>query len=95
MPKAGVPEDIGKVGSVGSVKEVKGDVNLSDEDLKMYKDLAERRYLNQIELKTLAPEINVTLPEGTSGNLTADDVANQIKVVLIEQMASHTAVSHG
>ena len=77
------------------MKEVKGDVNLSDEDLKMYKDLAERRYLNQIELKTLAPEINVTLPEGTSGNLTADDVANQIKVVLIEQMASHTAVSHG
>ena len=95
IPKAGVPEDIGKVGSVGSVKEVKGDVNLSDEDLKMYRDLAERRYLNQIELKTLAPEINVTLPEGAGGSLTADDVANKIKVMLIEQMSSHTAVSHG
>ena len=95
VPKAGIPEDIGKVGSVGSVKEVKGDVNLSDEDLKMYQDLAEQRYLNQIELKTMAPEIHIDLSGRAGSNLDANDVANKIKGMLIEQMASHTAVSHG
>lgn len=87
--------DIGKVGSVGSVKNVEGDIRLADEDMKLYRDLAERRYMNQIELKTLAPNINVTLPSGTSGNLSADDVANHIKKMLIEQMSAQTAVSHG
>lgn len=87
--------DIGKVGSVGSVKNVEGSVNLADEDLKLYRDLASRRYMNQIELKTLAPNINVTLPAGTSGNLTAQDVADKIRAMLIQEMASGTAVSHG
>lgn len=86
--------NIGNVGSVGSVKNVEGDVNLSDEDLKLYRDLAERRYLNQIELKTMAPNITVTLPPGSGGNLTAEDVANKIKTMLIQQMAANTAVSH-
>ena len=70
-------------------------MKLSDEDLKLYRDLAERRYMNEIELKTLAPNITVTLPAGAGGNLTAEDVANRIKAMLIEQMNAHTAVSHG
>lgn len=87
--------DIGKVGSVGNVKNVEGDVNLSDEDLKMYRDLAERRYMNQIELKTLAPNITVTLPAGTGGNLSPKEVADYIRRMLIQEMASGTEVSHG
>ena len=83
------------VGSVDRVKRIEGDVKLSDEDLKLYRDLAERRYMNEIELKTLAPNITVTLPAGAGGNLTAEDVANRIKAMLIEQMNAHTAVSHG
>ncbi len=90
-----VPKEIDKVGSVGSVKNVEGDVNLADEDLKLYRDLAERRYMNKLELKTLAPNINVTLPAGAGGNLTADDVADKIRLMLIQEMASGTAVSHG
>lgn len=75
----GEQADIEKVGSVGNVKNVEGDVRLADEDLKLYRDLAERRYMNQIELKTLAPNINVTLPAGAAGNLNASDVADHIK----------------
>ena len=48
-------DKVAKVGKVGKVDDIK----LSDEDLKIYRDLAERRYMNKIELKTLAPEINV------------------------------------
>ena len=50
--------------------------------------------MNNIELKTLAPEINVTLPAGASGNLSAQDVADKLKRMLIEQMAAQTSVSH-
>lgn len=87
MPNGG---NVGKVGKVGKVENVK----LSDEDMKIYRDLAERRYMNNIELKTLAPEINVTLPAGASGNLSAQDVADKLKRMLIEQMAAQTSVAH-
>lgn len=83
----------GNVGSVGKVKKVE-DVKLSDEDLKIYRDLAERRYMNNIELKTLAPEINVTLPAGASGNISAQDVADKLKRMLIAEMAAQTSVAH-
>lgn len=82
----------GGVGKVGSVGKVEQDVKLSDEDLKIYRDLAEAKYMNRIELKTLAPNIKVDLPQGS--NLTATDVADAIKAMLIEQSASHTATAH-
>lgn len=87
--------DIGKVGSVGKVKDIEGSVNLADEDLKLYRDLAERRYMNQIELKTMAPNISVSVQPGANGNLTADDIANKLRAVLIQEMAAGTSVSHG
>ena len=87
MPNGG---NTGKVGKVGKVDNVK----LSDEDLKIYRDLAERRYMNNIELKTLAPEITVNLPAGASGNLSAQDVADKLKRMLIAEMAAQTSVAH-
>ena len=83
----------GNVGSVGKVKKV-DNVKLSDEDLKIYRDLAERRYMNNIELKTLAPEITVNLPAGASGNISAQDVADRLKRMLIAEMAAQTSVTH-
>lgn len=83
--------NVGKVGKVGKVDDIK----LSDEDLKIYRDLAERRYMNRIELKTLAPQINVTVPESAGGNLTARDVTDYIQKMLIEKINSQTPVPHG
>lgn len=82
----------GQVGKVGSVGKIENDVKLSDEDLKIYRDLAEARYLTKIELKTLAPNIKVSVPK--SQNLSPKDVADAIKAVIIEQSASHTATAH-
>ena len=87
--------NVNKVGSVGSVKNVEGEVNLSDEDLKLYRDLAERKYMANVELQTLAPQISVSIPESAAKNLTAQDIADKLKTILIQQSASHTAVSHG
>lgn len=83
----------GKVGSVDKVKKVEN-CKLSDEDLKIYRDLAERKYQNRIELQTLAPNIQVSIPESAAGNLSAQDVADTIAKLLIEQSAAHTAVAH-
>lgn len=91
----GGKNDVGKVGSVGKVKSIEDDIKLSDEDVKLYRDLAERRYMNQIELKTLAPNINVSIPESAAKNLTSQDIADKLKVLLMEQMSAQTAVSHG
>lgn len=92
---AGGLGDIGNVGKVGSVGKIDHDVKLSDEDLKLYRNLAERRYMNQIELKTLAPHIEVSIPENEAKNLTAQDIADKLRALLIEQSAAGTAVSHG
>jgi hypothetical protein len=81
------------VGTVDRVKKI-DECKLSDEDVKIYRDLAERRYMNNIELQTLAPNITVTIPEGQATNLSAEDVANKIKMMLIEQAAARTAISH-
>lgn len=94
IPTAG-DLDIGDVGTVGKVKSIEGDVNLSDEDVKMYRDLAERRYMTKLELQTMVPQINVSIPESAAKNLTAQDVADAIETVLIQQQAAHTAVAHG
>lgn len=91
IPEAG---DL-NVGDVGRVKKIDGDVNLSDEDIKLYRDLAERRYMNNVELQTLAPQISVSIPESAAKNLTSKDIADKLKVLLIQQAAAHTSVSHG
>ena len=50
--------------------------------------------MNNIELKTLAPEITVNLPAGASGNISAQDVADKLKRMLIAEMAAQTSVAH-
>lgn len=81
-------------GIAGDTEALRRDVSLSDESLELYRDLAQRRYMNRVELQALAPNITVNLPEGAGGSLSAKDVANEIKVMLIKQAASHTAAAH-
>ena len=94
IPAAG-DLNVGDVGTVGKVKSIDGDVKLSDEDIKLYRDLAERRYMNNVELQTLAPNITVNVPKGAGDNINEQDLANKLKAILIQQRAAHTAVSHG
>ena len=86
--------DNGQIANVGKVGEIEKDVNLADEDLKVFRDLAEMKYMQNIELKTLAPNINVTVPAAEGQTLDAEDVAAAVKVVLTEQWQAHTATAH-
>lgn len=72
---------------------IKGEVKLSDEDIKIFRDIAESKYLTEVNLETLAPNVSVNVEGGA--NLSADDIADAVAGVLIEQRNAHTSTSHG
>lgn len=89
------PETNATLGDIAkNTSAIKNDVSLSDESLEIYRDLAQRRYMSQVELQTLAPNITVNVPEGAGKNLSAQDIADKLKTMLIQQMSSHTATAH-
>lgn len=72
---------------------IKKAVAMSEEDIKSLVDIAERRYVNQVNLSTLQPIINVN---GANTGRTTEDrqaLADAIKEVLIEQTSSGAAVA--
>ena len=80
---AGTLDDIS-----GSVKGIEKTVSLSDEDIKALVDVAERRYVNNINLTSQTPVINVS---GQNTGRTAQDrraLADAIQRILLEESAS-------
>ena len=73
---------------------VKGEVKLSDEDLKIFRDIAENRYIANVSLETLAPSVNVNV-ENNGQNMSEDDIASAVTKALETQISEHTAISHG
>ena len=71
---------------------VKGEVKLSEEDIKIFRDVAEGRYMTNVNLETLAPNVSVNV-EGGAG-LTAAEIAEKVAEVIIEQSAERTAIAH-
>lgn len=71
-----------------SVKGIEKSVNMSEEDLKMLIDNAERRYISNVNLTSQTPVINIT--GANTGDTAADRkaLADAIQTVLVEQLAS-------
>ena len=88
VPTAGQMEDL--MESVGGIEK---SVSATDEDLRSLVDLAERRYVNQINLTAQTPVINVT--GQNTGNTAADrrNLANALRDILLEQRASGSTIS--
>ena len=76
--------------SVGSIEK---SVDMSQEDLKSLVDVAERRYVNQINLNAPTPVIQIT--GQNTGNTQADrmNLANTIRDILIEQTSAGSTVN--
>ena len=101
MPSVSVPAaadpssllgDIGKSSgkTAGNTSALKDAVDMTNEDLKMLVDMAERQYVAQVNLTAQSPVINIT---GQNTGNTADDraaMADAVKHVLLEQRASGT-----
>jgi tape measure domain-containing protein len=79
----------GQLGDIaGSVGSIEKSVKMSDEDIKSLVDVAERRYVNNVNLTAQTPVITVN---GANTGRTAADrqsLANAIRDILIEQTAS-------
>lgn len=72
----------------GSVSNIEKSVKMSDEDIKSLVDMAERRYVNKINLTAQTPVINIR--GANTGDTAADRkaLADAIQTVLMEQLAS-------
>lgn len=78
-------------GSLGSdVSAIKKEVQMSDEELQSLVDLAQRRYVNEINLTAQSPVINVT--GQNTGDNAADRkaLADTLRDILIEQSSAGT-----
>ena len=82
-------EIAGTLGDIsGSVKGIEKTVSMSDEDIKALVDVAERRYVNQVNLTSQTPVITVN---GANTGRTAQDrraLADAIEQILREEWAS-------
>lgn len=75
-------------GIADSVSSIQKSVDMTDEDLQSLVDIAERRYVNNINLTSQAPVINVT--GQNTGNTAADrmNLANTLRDILVQQVAA-------
>lgn len=71
-----------------SVKGIEKSVSMSEEDIKALVDVAERRYVNNVNLTAQTPVINIS--GQNTGHTAADrqNLANTIRDILIEQVSS-------
>ncbi|MDF2611350.1 MAG: phage tape measure protein [Lachnospiraceae bacterium] len=72
---------------VGTGSGGKVDVDMSDEDLKYMRDIAERDYINKFSTATLAPNIQVTFGD-VHETADTDAVTGRIKAILQEEIAT-------
>ena len=80
--------DMSQFGSSQNPINVEGEVkvNMSDEDLKYLRDIAEREYINKFSTATLAPKITVTFGD-VHEEADANKVAGRIRQILQEEIA--------
>lgn len=80
-------------GIADGVDSIQKSVEMTDEDLQSLVDIAERRYVNNINLTSQAPVIQIT--GQNTGNTAADrqNLANAIRDILVRQVAAGTTTS--
>ena len=82
-------EDIG-----GDTKAIRNSVALSEEDMKLLVDLAEREYITNVNLTAQTPIINVSGQNSGDTDMDRRLLADAIRDILIEQSASHTDLAY-
>lgn len=90
---AGIPTYDQLAGIGSSVDGIAKSVDMSQEDLKSLVDVAERRYVNHVNLTTQAPVIQVS--GQNTGNTAADRkrLADSLRDMLLEQISSGSSKS--
>jgi hypothetical protein len=84
--------NIGSVGSVGKIKD--SEVSLADEDLRLLLDMSERRYVAQVNVTQLTPDLKVYVDNRSGAPLSGGKIGSAVKKMLEEQLAMHTNASY-
>lgn len=79
------PSTIDYVDSVGNVDQVKGDINLSDQDIQLLRDMSAREFL--LNLQTVTPQANITFGD-VRETADARQILGVIEEMVQEQMAT-------
>lgn len=77
-----------------NVKKSSQKISLADEDLRMLVDIAERNRIVEINNTVPSPNINVSVVSKDGDKLTGQDIADHIRIILDEEIATHTGKSY-
>ncbi len=92
MANSGIPGKLDQIGN--DTAAIKRSVSLAEEDMKLLVDMAERQYVNNINLTAQTPVINVTGQNTGNTEMDRRSLANAIRDIIIEAAASHTNLSY-
>lgn len=92
MANSGIPGKLDQIGN--DTAAIKRSVSLAEEDMKLLVDMAERQYVNNINLTAQTPVINVTGQNTGNTEMDRQYLANTIRDIIIEEAASHTDLSY-
>ena len=73
---------------------IRGSVALSEEDIRLLVDLAEREYVTNINLTAQTPVINITGQNTGNTDMDRRLLADAIRDILLEEAASHTDLAY-
>jgi len=92
MANSGIPGQLESIGN--DTAAIKRSVAMSEEDMKLLVDMAERQYVNNINLTAQTPVI--TINGQNTGDTEADLqwLEDSLRKILVEQAASHTSMSY-
>lgn len=74
----------------GNTASLKKDVSLAQEDVKMLVDMAQREYINNINLQTNAPQITVNATSASGQPIDGKALANKIRDILLQESSAST-----
>lgn len=80
-------DSIGRVDEVGNIR---GDINLADEDLRILVDRAEESRVIEVNVNTVAPQLSVEVNNTADNSMDENQIGNMLMHVITEQVAMHT-----
>lgn len=92
LDASGIPGSLDAIGK--DTAAIKRSVSLSEEDMKLLVDMAERQYINNIRLTAQTPIITVNGQNTGDTELDRKRLADALQAILLEQAASHTNLSY-
>lgn len=78
----------------GNTSSLKKEVSLASEDIKMLVDMAQRDYINQINVQTAAPTITVNASSADGKGMNEQKLANAIGRILLQQSSASTVKAY-